>query len=205
MKYLEKIIQYCDRDCPYYEWSYTDCRGDSISCEHDCGKIIYNNKEISTLKNKIYPITPPDWCPLKSIEDKGVKVSVSALFIKDNRVLIGKRIGNRVLKDYYSFPGGKMDLFEQNIEDALVREIKEETGVTIKKYDFISYHNEFFPDDFQNYIVFSYVVNEWEGVPVNLEPEKCESWEWIDMDNLPEKTSPYSKQIIKNYKLKMKE
>jgi hypothetical protein len=30
------------------------------------------------------------------------------------------------------------------------------------------------------------LVPQWSGELVNNEPEKCESWEWFDLDDLPE-------------------
>jgi len=30
-----------------------------------------------------------------------------------------------------------------------------------------------------------YQINEWEGEPKVMEPDKCERWDWYDMDELP--------------------
>ena len=56
-----------------------------------------------------------------------------AVIVKDDRVLISKRAENVHQGGLWEFPGGKVEAGE-NGEQALLREIKEELGITIKKY-----------------------------------------------------------------------
>ncbi len=55
---------------------------------------------------------------------------VSALIIKNNKVLLIKRKGE-VYKGYWALPGGIINQLEKP-DDALLREVHEETGFTIK-------------------------------------------------------------------------
>jgi ADP-ribose pyrophosphatase YjhB (NUDIX family) len=56
-------------------------------------------------------------------------VSVGAVVIEDGRVLLVRR-GNEPLKGEWSLPGGAVELGE-TLEGALIREIREETGLDI--------------------------------------------------------------------------
>lgn len=88
-KILKKIINYCNEDCPYYQDNYDEPYGYIIQCNHENGKVIYNNEELykkieapygpkkynlSTIKkvfnDDLFPISPPLWCPLDDIDDK---------------------------------------------------------------------------------------------------------------------------------------
>lgn len=52
---------------------------------------------------------------------------VIGLIVKDNKVLLLKRI-KEPFKGFYGFPGGKIERGE-HVEEAVIREIKEETGI----------------------------------------------------------------------------
>lgn len=64
--------------------------------------------------------------------------SVYGVFIKDNAVLLVGQHG-----DGYDFPGGGIDLGE-TIEQAFVRETKEETGLTATIGDLLLVRDDFF-------------------------------------------------------------
>ena len=122
------------------------------------------------------------------------------VIIKNNsgKILIGKRKNS--LAPYYSIPGGKLDDGE-SFEDGAKREILEETGLilnnikvigvtnnleTYKKYDIHTVSIELFCDDFS-------------GIPENLEPEKCDGWEWHEPKDLPLPMADFSRMSIKNW------
>ncbi len=45
------------------------------------------------------------------------------------------------------------------------------------------------------------IVADWEsGEPQNLEPEKCEGWEWFDLSEIPSNIFATCPSIIEAYK-----
>ena len=66
------------------------------------------------------------------MENKIQKICVTAFIVKENKLLIVRRSKNEFfLPEYYEMPGGKVE-FGESLEDALLREVKEETGLEIK-------------------------------------------------------------------------
>jgi 8-oxo-dGTP diphosphatase len=61
-----------------------------------------------------------------SVEQLVWRPSVYGVVIKENKVLLSPQFG-----DKYDLPGGGVDLGE-NLEAAVVREVKEETGIDVK-------------------------------------------------------------------------
>lgn len=59
-------------------------------------------------------------------------VAACALLDADNRVLIAQRPEGKAMAGLWEFPGGKVEPGERP-EDALIRELAEELGITVKK------------------------------------------------------------------------
>lgn len=80
------------------------------------------------------------------INDKGYEVdsseltfrpSVYGIIIKDNKILLSKQW------DGYDFPGGGIEIGE-TVKEALMREVKEETGMVIEKGEVIHCETSFY-------------------------------------------------------------
>lgn len=63
---------------------------------------------------------------------KLVLVVAAALIDADDRVLIAQRPAGKTLAGLWEFPGGKVEAGERP-EDALIRELAEELGVTVEE------------------------------------------------------------------------
>lgn len=75
--------------------------------------------------------------------EKKVRATVGAIIKKDGKVLLVKR-GHEPFKGYWCFPGGHID-FGETAEQAVIREVKEETGLTFKP-KFLGYMDEIYPE-----------------------------------------------------------
>ena len=69
---------------------------------------------------------------------KSIKV-VCGIIWKDGQILIARRKPEKSQGGYWEFPGGKLEAGE-NAEAALVRELKEEMGMTLKNLRYYGSH-----------------------------------------------------------------
>ncbi len=111
-------------------------------------------------------------------------IGVAVIIVKDQKVLLGKRI-NAHGAGTWAFPGGHLE-FSESIEQCAGREVIEETGLQIKNVRFGTFTNDIFREEDKHYVTL-FVTAEYEsGSPELKEPDKCEKWEWFDWNVLPE-------------------
>ena len=95
-------------------------------------------------------------------------VVACALIDADGRVLIAQRPQGKGMAGLWEFPGGKLDLNETP-EAALIRELMEELGITVKEaclapFTFASHQYKDF-----HLLMPLYVCRRWDGTPAALE------------------------------------
>lgn len=107
----------------------------------------------------------------------------TGIIIKDNKVLLIRRIKGG--KEYYVFPGGGVEAGE-SAEDALTREIKEETNLEVREHKFLFKIS----DEISDGVYF--LVEEFSGTPSLGGPEKEHMnaqnqyyLEWQDAEYMP--------------------
>lgn len=117
---------------------------------------------------------------------------------KDKKILVGKRKGS--FAPYYSIPGGRIEVGE-TFEETAIREAKEETNLTIKNLKIIAITNnlETYKKEGIHTISIIMLVQEFSGKLKNMEPHKCEGWEWVDPKHLPEPHFEASKIGVECY------
>lgn len=121
------------------------------------------------------------------------------MILKEEKVLLGKRKGSHG-EGEYAFPGGHLEYMESFTECAQ-RETLEECGIEIENvcFQFLANLVRYAP---KHYVHIGIIANWKNGEPENLEPEKCESWGWYDLESLPEPLFETCKLSIESYKTK---
>lgn len=125
-----------------------------------------------------------------------INIGCNGLIIKNNKLLLGLR-KNCYGAGTYGLPGGHLKYGEKLI-DAAKREILEECGVNVTDLVYNSTLDQVRPD--QHYIQVNFVANDFEGEISCIEPEKCEGWEWFDLEELPINIFPPHIPIIEAFK-----
>lgn len=120
--------------------------------------------------------------------------TVSALFVdRDRKVLLGLRaVWKRAWPGHWDAIGGRVEPGEA-LEGALIRECREEVGLTPTRYERVLSEAERFPERNGAALHHIYVVSAWEGGPaVNLVDEHDEI-RWFSLEEmaaLPNLTIP---------------
>ncbi|KAL0430068.1 UNVERIFIED_CONTAM: Nudix hydrolase 1 [Sesamum radiatum] len=113
------------------------------------------------------------------------RVAVVVFLLNGNKVLLGRRRSS-VGRNTFALPGGHLE-FGESFEECAAREVKEETGLDIHKIEYLTATNNVYsrPDVHVVAIIMRAFQADPHQIPENLEPEKCEGWDWYDWENLP--------------------
>ncbi len=127
-----------------------------------------------------------------------VKLGVGVIIERDGKILIGKRISEYA--PYYSIPGGTMEEGE-SFEDAAIREIKEECGITLINPEVVCISNNLqtYEESGIHFVSIILYCNTFEGEPQQYEPDKCEGWDWYDPKEIPQPHFEASELGIKEF------
>jgi len=141
------------------------------------------------------PNTEPD-----STINRVLRVAV-AVIVKDNRVLLSKRAKNVHQGGLWEFPGGKFEA-DESIDQALLREIKEELGIHIKQSQPLIKLIHHYPD--KSVLLETQLITQFEGKQYSIN-DKTEQYglegqavKWVKREELDTYQFPQANKPIIN-------
>ena len=125
------------------------------------------------------------------------KITVDGIIKKGNEILLIRR-RNIPFKNSWALPGGYLE-YNEKTEDAVIREIFEETGIEVnkEKLKIISVTNDRVKD--AHFVTIGFLCQDFKGEAKVMEPEEIIEWKWFDLDNLPSSIFFPSEKILKKF------
>src|SRR6056297_840407 len=137
----------------------------------------------------------PNPCPVcgRYLNRPGV---VDGIVEKNGKIILIKR-GRAPYKGFYAIPGGFID-WDETAEEAVIRELKEETNLNIKVKDFLNYYDSIKRDKDRRTISLVFVC---ELIDENKarDGDDASDFKWFTINELPELAFDHEK-IINDYK-----
>jgi 8-oxo-dGTP diphosphatase len=117
---------------------------------------------------------------------KLILVAACALIDVDGRVLIAERPAGKPMAGLWEFPGGKVEVGERP-EDALIRELKEELGITVSEPCLapLTFASHTYSDF--HLLMPLYVCRRWEGIVTAKEGQRLA---WVRPNRLKDYAMP---------------
>jgi len=112
-------------------------------------------------------------------------VGVGGVVVRDGRALLVRR-GKEPLYGRWVVPGGTVELGE-TLEEALVREMEEETGLLVEPVEVLTVFDRIDRD--AGRVSYHYVIGDylfrWRSGSVRDHDDEVEAAEWIPLDDAP--------------------
>ncbi len=141
-------------------------------------------------------------CPCNCFGYKAPAIAVDAIVLKDGKVLLVKR-KKEPFKGYYALPGGFIECGE-TCEEAIKREVKEETNIEIEILDLLGVYSK--PDrDPRGHVISICFVTKYKGGTIK-ESEETRDIEFFDIKEALEKELAFDhKKILMDFVEKYKD
>jgi mutator protein MutT len=114
-----------------------------------------------------------------------IGVGVGAVIFNDEgKVFLAKR-GKEARNESgkWEFPGGGVE-FGDTFKDTIIREMKEEFGITIEVGKLLGVSDHIIIDEKQHWVSPAYICKIAEGVPEIQEPHKIDAIGWFELAEL---------------------
>ena len=131
--------------------------------------------------------------------------SACCIILNDkNEILLQLRKDNHL----YSYPGGSLELNE-TFEEACIREVKEETGLTVSSLKLFSLSSGdkmhyIYPNNDEVYIAEACFITKHYSGKLKVQEDEVISQDWFSLDNLPTNIFDVNKETLLELKTKIK-
>lgn len=126
---------------------------------------------------------------------------VHLLLLKDDHILLLERVHTGRKDGYYGLVAGHKEQGEKATA-AIIREAKEEIGITVKAADlhFIHVMHRRQKGQADELIDLFFATESWEGKITNVEPHKHNDPTWLPLDSLPKNIVPFIREAVTNFR-----
>ncbi len=117
------------------------------------------------------------------------------IFDESKRLLLGKR-KNCYGEGTWALPGGHLEHGE-TIYACVARELKEELTIEATDLQLVCITEDI--GQRGHHLHMSFVLDAFNGIIINNEPDKCEVWQYFDVDELPQPLFAPHQKILKTF------
>jgi len=133
--------------------------------------------------------------PASAATSANAALDAYLMLVRDGAVLLGLRHNTRFAANQWLLPAGRVEPGETVLE-AAIREAREEIGLALAPAALrLTYvmHALWLGGP---RVGFFFAVEQWDGEPVNAEPDKCAAIAWHPLGSLPADTAAYARTAL---------
>jgi mutator protein MutT len=132
------------------------------------------------------------------MEQKYPRVGVGAVVLdQQGRILLQLR-KKPPEANHWSIPGGRVE-FMETVENAIVRELKEELGIVVEVVALLCVTNHIVPSDDAHWVSPAFHVRVVSGEASNLEPHATKEMRWFPISELPAELTVTTRSALTAY------
>ncbi|MCF7794893.1 NUDIX domain-containing protein [Patescibacteria group bacterium] len=121
---------------------------------------------------------------------------------KGNKIILQRRCNTGFQDGNYGLISGHVEENE-SFTKALIREAKEEAGITLAPKDLEVAHVLHRKSYDSERVDVFFLAQSWQGELKNMEPHKCDDLSWFDLNEIPENTVDYICFVLEQIKNKV--
>lgn len=128
-----------------------------------------------------------------------IGVGVGAFILNENNDLLLLQRNKEPEKGFWAIPGGSVE-FNETIEEAVIREIKEGTDIDIEVLRLLCVCNHIVEKESIHWVSPEFLCKIVNGEIKNMEPIKHMDMKWFNIDNLPDNITITTKKGVEAIK-----
>lgn len=122
------------------------------------------------------------------------RLGCGAAIVRDGKILLIQRL-REPEAGYWGLPGGKVDWLEP-IENAVVREVREELGISLHETELLCVADQIDSVRETHWVALVYLASRFDGDPKLIEPHKHAASGWFSLAQMPEPLTAATRKAL---------